>query len=110
MNKLRMHSDFPVKTFSNVLDEIFNRSLGDFVGFDSTHSVPAVNIKETDDQYIFEMAAPGFDKTDFNTSNVFFYRLGFAIVKILSQIERLLACFLKVCFNYSHAANTAKER
>lgn len=66
MNKLRMHSDFPVKTFSNVLDEIFNRSLGDFVGFDSTHTVPAVNIRETDEQYILEMAAPGFDKSDFN--------------------------------------------
>lgn len=29
-------------------------------------SIPAVNIKETDDEFIVEVAAPGMDKKDFN--------------------------------------------
>lgn len=63
-----MNPLFPAKPFTTVLDEIFNRSLGDFVGFDNTQTIPAVNIKETDELFILEMAAPGFVKADFNVT------------------------------------------
>lgn len=68
MSIVRMNPLFPAKTFSTVLDEIFNRSLGDFVGFDNAQTIPAVNIKETDEHFILEMAAPGFVKSDFNVT------------------------------------------
>lgn len=66
MNKMRLNSAFPAKPFTTVLDEIFNRSLGDFVGFDNAHTIPAVNIHETDDQFVLELAAPGFVKENFD--------------------------------------------
>ncbi len=52
--------------FSNSLfDEFFNRSIGDVVGSDNWISQPAVNILETNDAFLIELAAPGFDKKDF---------------------------------------------
>lgn len=66
MSIVRMNPLFPAKPFTTVLDEIFNRSLGDFVGFDNAQTIPAVNIKETDEHFVLEMAAPGFAKADFN--------------------------------------------
>lgn len=48
------------------MDDIFNRGLNDVVGFDNNHTVPAVNIKETDSNFIIELAAPGFEKVDFD--------------------------------------------
>lgn len=65
MNIVKFNPMYPGRTFSNVLDEIFNRSLGDFVGFDNTQTIPSVNIKETEATYELELAAPGFDKADF---------------------------------------------
>ena len=66
MNRVHINPFFPVKNFSNVLDDIFNRGLNDVVGFDNNHTVPAVNIKETDSNFIIELAAPGFEKVDFD--------------------------------------------
>ncbi|MBK7522927.1 MAG: Hsp20/alpha crystallin family protein [Saprospiraceae bacterium] len=66
MNRVHINPFFPVKNFSTVLDDIFNRGLNDVVGFDNNHTVPAVNIKETDSNFIIELAAPGFEKVDFD--------------------------------------------
>jgi HSP20 family protein len=49
-------------------DNFFSRDLMDwtnsnFAGMDST--LPAVNIKESDDDYLIEVAAPGLSKDDF---------------------------------------------
>ena len=65
MHTVKFNPMFPGKTFSTMLDEVFNRSLGDFVGFDNAHTVPSVNIRETEASYELELAAPGFDKADF---------------------------------------------
>lgn len=51
----------------NLWDNFFNK---DVFGWDSNfanegQSLPAVNIKETNDDYVVEMAAPGMKKEDF---------------------------------------------
>lgn len=59
---------FPAtKFFSNgFFDEFFNRSIGEFVGNDGQLSHAAVNVKETDDRFKIELAAPGFEKQHFS--------------------------------------------
>ena len=49
-------------------DRIFNNDLMDWntTNFSSPNSsMPAVNVKETDDEYTIEVAAPGMNKKDF---------------------------------------------
>ena len=36
--------------------------------FFKTENLPAVNVEETDDSFVMELAAPGMDKEDFNIS------------------------------------------
>jgi len=53
------------------IDRFFNNDLMDWgtSNFSSTNtSLPAVNVKETDDDYIIEVAAPGMSKKDFNVN------------------------------------------
>lgn len=54
-------------SWSNWLDEIFNRDLPSVFNsnFNSGISVPKVNIKETAESFVVEMAVPGFKKSDF---------------------------------------------
>lgn len=57
------------KSFSNgFFDEFFNRSIGDFIGYDGMLNQPAVNVFETENAFKLEIAAPGFDKQDFSVS------------------------------------------
>jgi HSP20 family protein len=48
---------------NDVFESVFNDS---FLSDRMIARVPAVNISETEDQYIIEMAAPGLKKEDFN--------------------------------------------
>ena len=51
------------------IDRFFNNDLMDWgtSNFSSTNtSLPAVNVKETDDDYFIEVAAPGMSKKDFS--------------------------------------------
>jgi HSP20 family protein len=52
--------------FPSLFNEFFDRDLFDpaNMGFNSS-TMPAVNIKETKDDYIVEVAAPGMNKDDF---------------------------------------------
>ena len=58
---------------SNVFDDFFNRDLfhRDFFNWDHSNfsptntTIPAVNIKETNENFEVEMAAPGMNKEDF---------------------------------------------
>lgn len=52
---------------SNWLDDIFNRDLPSVFtsNFNTGMSLPKVNIKETADAFIVEMAVPGLKKSDF---------------------------------------------
>jgi HSP20 family protein len=66
MNTVKFNPFFQGRPFNLVMDEFFNRNLSDIVGGDAPFSVPSVNIKEDSSAYHLEMAAPGFDKSDFS--------------------------------------------
>lgn len=65
MNTQKLNPMFPVKSFSNVIDEIFNRSLSEFNAGYTMLTSPSVNIKEDADAFHIEVAAPGLQKNDF---------------------------------------------
>lgn len=50
----------------NWMDDFFGRDMMDFPGFGS--SSPKVNIREDENNYFVEVAAPGMKKEDFNLS------------------------------------------
>ncbi len=61
----RSESNWP---FPSMMDNLFSRDLMDWStsNFSNTNTtIPAVNIKETDDDFQIEVAAPGMDKKDF---------------------------------------------
>jgi HSP20 family protein len=55
-------------TWSNWLDDIFNRDLPSVFtsNFNTGITLPKVNIKETADAFMLEMAVPGLKKSDFH--------------------------------------------
>ncbi|MBG0783099.1 MAG: Hsp20/alpha crystallin family protein [Bacteroidales bacterium] len=66
--KLTRFSNNLVPTFPSLIDRFFEGDLMDwnnwnFAGSDST--LPAVNVKENDDEITIEVAAPGLKKDDF---------------------------------------------
>ena len=60
------NTNFP--SVSNWLEDIFNRDLPSVLtsNFNTGLSLPKVNIKDTADAFLIEMAVPGFKKSDFN--------------------------------------------
>jgi HSP20 family protein len=57
--------------FPALFDDLFNRDLFNWnnSNYSATRTtLPSVNIRETDDGFEVEMAAPGMDKKDFNIS------------------------------------------
>ncbi len=61
-------SNRPVPTFAKILDTFLNDDLFPTPGKGATlwnNTMPAVNIKESEDQYELEIAAPGLEKSDF---------------------------------------------
>ncbi len=60
------NQNFP--TLSNWLDDIFNRDLPSVFtsNFNTGITLPKVNIKETADTFVVEMAVPGLKKSDFH--------------------------------------------
>ncbi|GIV34437.1 MAG: heat-shock protein [Chitinophagales bacterium] len=63
--KWRGESDVP-SVFSSWIEDFFNET-----GFPRrawANTSPAVNIRETDNSFVLEVAAPGFNKEDFNLS------------------------------------------
>lgn len=61
------NSSTKLPNLSNWLDDIFNKDLPSVVtaNFNSGMTIPKVNIKETTDDFILEMAVPGLKKSDF---------------------------------------------
>lgn len=56
----------PKVTPFGLFNSIFDRSLADSVGHDGLANYPpAVNVVETDQAFQIELAAPGFDKSEF---------------------------------------------
>lgn len=67
MNLVKWNNAFPVKSpLTTIFDDFFNTSIADIVGTDFTTNQPSVNIVGEGDKYIIEVAAPGFNKDDFN--------------------------------------------
>ncbi len=66
MNILKVNPVFQSRTFTNLMDDVFNRSISDLVGSDFSVTTPSVNITESTDTFTIELAAPGLDKKDFN--------------------------------------------
>ena len=54
-----------ISNFDNLFDSFFNNNLSNFVGSDYFLSNPSTNIKETEEGYEIELAAPGLEKEDF---------------------------------------------
>lgn len=55
-------------TWANFVNDFFNTDLSDWSNrhySDTKTTLPAVNIKETNDSFVVEMAAPGMVKDDF---------------------------------------------
>ncbi|SDW89103.1 Hsp20/alpha crystallin family protein [Aequorivita viscosa] len=65
LSNTNSNANFP--TWSNWLDDIFNRDLSSVFtsNFNTGISLPKVNIKETADAFMVEMAVPGLKKSDF---------------------------------------------
>ncbi len=61
-------SNANLSTWSNWLDDVFNRDLPSVFtsNFNTGISLPQVNIKETADAFVVEMAVPGLKKSDFH--------------------------------------------
>jgi len=56
---------------NNLFSQLFGSELindSDFLSDVQRFNTPKVNIEETDDNYNIEVAAPGFDKKDFNVT------------------------------------------
>ena len=66
MTLIKSNSSNPIPQF---FDDFFTRNRHDW-GLDNFFSegstLPAVNLRETNDDYVIEMAAPGMTKEDFN--------------------------------------------
>jgi HSP20 family protein len=66
--KLAKYNPILPKSVSSLFDDMFNRSLGDFVGGDFFINQPSINVVETKEDYRIEVAAPGLEKEDFTVN------------------------------------------
>lgn len=66
MNIIKVNPFLQGKSFTNLIDDVFNRSISDMVGTDYAVTTPSVNVTEDHDNYVLEVAAPGLEKSDFN--------------------------------------------
>ncbi len=72
MTMLRKNGNY-VNQFPTFFDDFLNRDIFNWgsQNFSNTNStIPAVNIKETNDEYVVEVAAPGMTKKDFSVQLV----------------------------------------
>jgi len=64
MQLVKRNDDWKLPT---IWEDFFSNDLFNFPSFMATGTtVPAVNISETENEYMVEMAAPGMKKSDFN--------------------------------------------
>ena len=66
MNLIKFNSGFPSRKGNGMMDDFFTRSISEFMGSDFVMNIPSVNVKETEDNYLLELAVPGLEKEDFN--------------------------------------------
>ena len=66
MELIKRQSSNGTPSLSGLLDEFFLRELNPIGGRLMAKTAPSVNIYETPEKFILEVAAPGMSKTDFN--------------------------------------------
>jgi HSP20 family protein len=59
---------FGMPSVGKIMDDIFQNDVTRLSGADWHLTIPAVNIRETDAGYELQMAAPGYQPSDFNIS------------------------------------------
>jgi HSP20 family protein len=64
MNLIKFNQCVPGVSFDNFFDDLFNRSISDFVGSDFVMNQVSVNVIENDSAFIIEAAIPGLKKED----------------------------------------------
>lgn len=64
MRHYRNHDQHSFAPFGQIIEDIFNKSIGDIVGGDISLNTPSANTFETEEAYILEVAAPGISKKD----------------------------------------------
>lgn len=68
MTLVRFKNDFK-PSVNSLFDSFFDRPMTDFFSDSALiRQIPAVNIKETETNYVVELAAPGLKKEDFKIS------------------------------------------
>ncbi len=62
----KIHNGNPTRSLSSWMDDWFSRDFNTLVSDNARWTTPSVNIKETEDHFALEVAAPGLKKSDFN--------------------------------------------
>lgn len=62
----RISNRSALPSFYNWIEDWFGRDYTLMDGFNTGVNMPAVNIRETDDSFVVEVAAPGMKKSDFD--------------------------------------------
>ena len=65
MTLVKRTNDNMFPAFNSIFDDIFKNAYDNNLSKSRT-TVPSVNIKENDDEYTIDVAAPGMKKNDFN--------------------------------------------
>ena len=81
MNLIKFDPFTPASPVNRLFDSFFNMNVGDLTGSDFAVNIPSVNVKESDESFILEVAAPGIRKEDFKIS------LEKDHIKISSEVE-----------------------
>jgi len=66
MNRIKFNRPAHKNNFATVLDDFFNTNFGDIIDNDFSRKSPGINIKESENAFIIELAAPGLKKENFN--------------------------------------------
>lgn len=67
MSLVKYNTNGNLRSFDSFFDNFFNNNMTDIIGSDERRfTQPSVNIKETEDGFDIEVAAPGLTKEQFN--------------------------------------------
>lgn len=65
MNTLKPNTFFQPTSLSGLISDVFQRSIQNLDGAEFANTTPAVNISESNDKFLIELAAPGLQKSNF---------------------------------------------
>jgi HSP20 family protein len=66
----KVSKPFPSLFGNGWLDRMLSTPLDEYLGMTRVMNIPAVNVSETDKEYIVVLAAPGMDRKDFQVETV----------------------------------------